>query len=176
MLVAIVNGCGDSDRPKPANTQSNSYSTIKDSFHLLEGSTEVLPKSSRSHLARILNTGSDSQFKPTLFQRAITANGVAWVFLNGNKVCLLQGNRGAATCSPASHARVKGVLLGAFSPPSKRIPRPHDFLLMGLAPDGVARVAITIGTRRQTIPVRNNLFSASGDRPVLVKQFVSGGR
>jgi hypothetical protein len=64
------------------------------------------------------------------------------------------------------------VSLGSFSPRSRENPRPHDFVAMGLAPDGVSKVVVSIGNKKQVLPVRNNLYSASGDLPVIIRRLV----
>ena len=173
MLAGLVAGCGDQREASEQQADATivSHSSIKENFHLLEGDTEVLPPSLQLHLGKILNRGSQRRLKADLVQRARTDEGTAWVFLNGSEICLAQGGRGSVACSPVTRAK-EGVSLGAFSPPSEQIPRPHDFLLLGLAPDGVTKVVVVIGARRRTLAVRNNLFAASGDRPVLTKRFV----
>jgi len=174
LIGGLASGCGDlhGDPGQQGRTRSNSYSAAMETFDLLQGPTEAFPRPLQLHVGHLLNRKGNSPFYPILVQRARTPDGVAWVFLEGSEVCLVQGQSGSVACSPQPRAEAEGVSLGAFTPPSKRIPRPHDFLLMGLAPDGIRKVVVTIGKRRQKIAVRDNLFSASGSQPILIKQLV----
>jgi hypothetical protein len=88
-------------------------------------------------------------------------------------VCLAQGGRGSAACTSPEDAIENGVTLGAFSPPSATNPRLHDFLVIGLVPDSVALVHITIGRADRVVAVHRNMFSIASDtRPIIVHRFV----
>jgi len=99
-----------------------------------------------------------------------TSEGTAWVFLVRRSVCVAQGHLGGIACDPASRAAAEGVTLGVFSAPTKRRRKPHDFRLIGLAPDGVSHISVTVGTHRQTIIVRDNVFVASAEKPIVIRQ------
>jgi hypothetical protein len=174
LLAGLAVGCGASPRgsEQRAGTRNAAYSTTMKAFHILQGTTEVMPRRLQLHLASILDRGSHSQLNAAHVQHARTTSGAAWVFVNGSDLCLASGRRGGVACSQMTRALEEGVSLGVFSPPSKPGQRPHDFLLMGLAPDGVTQVEVSIGKRQQKIAVQSNLFSASGDQPVMLKQFV----
>lgn len=177
ILAAIAIGC-DQNQAEPAhgpNTAGTRRPAVTNAFRLFSTPAEHMPGAMRSHLARLLSRHSPRHFQPTVEQREEVVGGAAWAFVDRGAVCLAQDGIGAVACSKARHARSAGVSLGVFSPPSGG-ERPHDFLLIGLAPDGVRRVAITIGKRHQTIDVQNNLFSASGEDPVLIKRFIRGAR
>jgi hypothetical protein len=88
-------------------------------------------------------------------------------------VCLAQGGRGSAACTSPEDAIENGVTLGAFSPPSTTNPRLHDFLVIGLVPDSVALVQITIGRADRVVAPYRNVFSVASDaRPITVHRFV----
>lgn len=139
------------------------------SFRLLRGPSAHLPPVVRTHLSHILANQLDGPLNPTTVRRAQTAEGVVWVFLAERSLCLAQDGHGAVGCSTLSNAESHGIQLGVFSPPSDRISRPHEFLLIGLAPDGIGRVSATIGDRLRTIRVQNNLFSIASDQPIFVR-------
>lgn len=176
LVAGLAVGCGASSQgsDQRVGTQRTGYSATMKAFHLLQGSTEVMPPPLELHLATILDRGSHRQFTADHVQHVRTASGAAWVFVNGSDLCLAQIGRGGVACSQMTRAREEGVSLGVFSPPSNPSQKPHDFLLIGLAPDGVTRVVVSIGHQHQKIAVRNNLFSASAEQPVLIKQFVRG--
>jgi hypothetical protein len=95
-----------------------------------------------------------------------------WAFVVGDRVCLAKGTHGASACVAMDVAALEGVSLGTFSPPSKRIHRPHHFLVVGLVPDGVERIELTIGKLRKKAEVKNNLYSVSGDKPIFIRRLV----
>jgi hypothetical protein len=176
LLIGVAAGCGQQldpshTQPSQGRVAGDNYVAIKQHFLLLRGPAESLPQPLRLHLTRLLRGRSAHDIRPVLAQRAVAAGEPVWVFIESANVCLAQGGLGSVACSKAGRAKLEGVSLGVFSPPSKRIRRPHNFLLLGLAPDGITRVGITVGKRRRTISVRNNVFAASGDRPILIKQF-----
>jgi len=142
------------------------------SFLILRGPTERLPRLLRFHLARLLSSAHLLHAQPELVQRARTPFGPAWVFVEGDELCLAQGHGGAVACSQVKRAALEGVTLGTFIPPSRKVPKPHHFLLMGLMPDAVKRVAITSGRRRAVLSVQGNLVSASAGWPILIRRLI----
>lgn len=176
VFVAAVGaiGCGDQDQGSPhgAGEQPRVSPATTSSFALLRGPGTTLPKGMWFHLVQILHGGDHTKFRPTYVQRAHTAGGVAWVFVDDRSVCLAEGHRGSVACTNARRARSEGVTLGTFTPPSARVPRPHDFSVIGLVPDRVQQVVVTVGKRRLTLAVRRNLFSVSRNSPILIDEFV----
>lgn len=94
-----------------------------------------------------------------------------WVLSSHDSICIAQPK--AAACAPEDVAIREGVFLGTFLPPTRATPTPHDFLLQGLAPDGVARARVIVGkSRRFTVPIRNNVFSVKRNQPVRVERLL----
>lgn len=86
-------------------------------------------------------------------------------------LCLTQPR--GATCARWGIAKQRGLVLGTFEPPTHGHPRPHDFLLQGIAPNGVRHVMVVIGQSHQiTVKVENNAFSVKRDRPVRLKRLL----
>lgn len=174
LLVALFVGCGQGPRDQPADSPDGEIArSLKSNFSLFQGSTEIPAPSLISHLQSVLHRPGGFRPDPSLAQRAPTAVGVAWVFVDDGAVCLAQGHRGSAACGTVGRVTAEGLSLGVFSPPSKDVPRPHNFLLLGLAPDRVHEVEISIGRRRKRVAVQNNLYSAAGGRPIFVRHFLS---
>lgn len=178
VLAVSAIGCGQQHGPPLQHSVTSHTPTpkhrVRQAFGTMRGPSASLPPSLRSHLTQILRRDRGSQLRASLVHQAHTSRGVAWVFLDGTAVCLAEDTNGSVACSSLAQAESEGVSLGVFSPPSKQVPKPHDFLLMGLAPDGVDRVAITIRYRHQVIDVQNNIYSASADRPIVIRQLVRG--
>jgi hypothetical protein len=78
-------------------------------------------------------------------------------------------------CPKASASR-DGLFLGTVSPPTKRFPVPHDFLLQGLVPDDVGQVLVLEGKKRQlVVGVTRNVFSVKRNHPVHLKRLLHDG-
>lgn len=176
LSTAHISGCGR-EQPSP-DTSETTYAVSApksrlsaNGFQLLRGSPEPLPKSLRLHLAHLLQR-DPSSFHPQRTQRGRAADGAVWVFFEGENLCLAQGGVGAIACSPAAQASQEGLTLGVFTPPSTHIPRPHDFLVIGLAPNGIGQAVLSIGKTRHVVRVHRNLYSASGNRPILIRRLL----
>jgi hypothetical protein len=173
VVVTVVGGYSFkvTRRAEEAGAPRGTSTTIEKSFRLFDSTPEMLPVSVRARLSRILKKPG-TPFTPSPVQRSHTNGGIVWAFVVGDQVCLTQGTHGASVCVAKDVAISEGVSLGTFSPPSQRIPRPHNFLLLGLVPDGVGRVELKIGRRRERAGVKNNLYSVSGDKPIFVRRLV----
>jgi len=178
LLVALTLGAHPSgaslEERRVRASPTVAYQTARDAFGLLRGQAEDLPRHLQSHLAKILSSGT-YRLTPRAVQHRRIAGQSAWVFLDRNMICLSQGHGGGAACSTAGNAAKAGISLGVFSPPNRRYPKPHDFSLLGLAPDGISRVVIAIGGRAHTIPVKTNLYTASAEQPIIVRRYVREG-
>jgi hypothetical protein len=173
LCAVLAIGCGQGQEPtQPTPTGNGGLSTALATFSVLQSPAERLPRPLRLHLGRILGHYLHSQFHPTSVQRVRSANGIMWTFVDGAAVCVAQGGRGSVACSQAGRAESEGVSLGVFTPPSERVPWPHDFLMVGLVPNQIDQVLVTIGRRQRTIAVHSNMFSASGGSPVLIKRLI----
>lgn len=175
ICISLAIGVGyrfeDAQRTSGSSPRQTSLLTIENSFRLFRGNPEALPGSVRTRLSRLLNEGN-APFEPLLVQRSQTNAEIVWAFLLREKVCLAQGTHGAAGCVAMTDATTQGISLGTFSPPSKRIPRPHNFQVLGLVPNGVARIEFKVGKGRKSAEGKNNLYSVSGNKPIFVRRLV----
>ena len=107
----------------------------------------------------------------TRLHRSYTASGYVWVVATERLMCIVH-SRGSA-CAPIPRAIQGGVVLGVFDPPDGHHKEPHNFLMLGLVPDGVTTVSGLVNYhRRILLPVKGNLVSATGDEPIHVKRLV----
>jgi hypothetical protein len=175
ILATLIVGCDqshNSSEPARLGTEARVFDA-KANFDLLNTPQEDLPEALQTHLARLLMRKQPDQFRPTLTQRSRTSHGTVWAFVNNSAICLAQGGFGSVACSNWNPGLNKGVILGTFTPPSGRIKRPHDFLVLGLVPNGVGRVLLTVGGRRHRVAVvSHNVFTATGDAPILVARLI----
>ena len=173
--TGLISGCSlkHQELAYPRTLSSSPRSpALRQNFALFRGPSEELPPGLRSHLAALLRRKATASFHPTLVQRGSTADGVVWAFLDRRAVCIAHAGRGSVACSTVNRVMSMGLTLGMFVAPTKRNPKPHSFLLVGLAPDRVREARMLIGRRKGNVRVHDNLFSSSGHKPVLVKGFV----
>jgi hypothetical protein len=173
LCLAIASGyrLNHTSRAAEAGERQVRYATMGKNFGLFESKPEALPGPVRSRLSRLLKEPNEP-FNPSQVQRSQSNAGIVWTFVVGDQVCLAQGAHGAAACVAMDIAISEGVSVGTFSPPSKRIHKPHGFLVLGLAPDGVGRVELKIGERRRTTVVKGNLYSVSSNQSIFIRRLV----
>jgi hypothetical protein len=144
--------------------------SVKESFRIFHTSAELLPTAVRTHLSHLLKPPGHP-FAPTLVQRSRSAQaGVIWAFVMKDQICLAEGSQGGAVCDDLNVAASEGLSLGTFSPPSERIPRPHDFTLTGLVPDHVLRVKVSIGHHIRVVAVHENVYSVTADQAIFIRR------
>jgi hypothetical protein len=139
---------------------------------MLRTRSEHLPPRLAQHIAGLLKASGGVKSVNT--QLARTREGSIWIFLTGEKMCLVQANFGSISCLKQRLARSQGVVLGTFKPPSKEVPYLHRFLVLGVMPDDVRYVSATIGRHSHEhhirVPVRSNVFAIAAEQPVLVRR------
>lgn len=168
----LLAGCGASQLASQSKDEDEDG--IAAAFRMLRTPPERLPPSLAHHVARLLKT-SDGEVEPVNTQLVRTREGAVWIFLTSQKMCLVQADFGSISCSKKRLARSQGVVLGTFKPPSKDVPRMHEFLVVGALPDDVRYVSATIGRhlrqRHVRVAVRNNVLAIAAEQPVLVRGF-----
>jgi hypothetical protein len=169
LLLVACGADGSSMDPPQAQGVAGAASAIS-AFALLRTPPEPMPRPLARHIAGLLKRSDRA--RPADTQMVQTARGDVWVFLTRRELCLAQSGLGSLSCSPKKAAVKEGVVLGTFKPPSKSVPRLHEFLVLGVVPDGIHRVPVVIGekpvTHSSAIPVRDNVFAVGGEEPILV--------
>lgn len=168
----FISGCAASDQ-SPSEGDS-----ISAAFDVMRGDSERFPEHLAKDIARVLSrSGSARPFNTQLLE---TGAHRAWAFLYAKKLCLVRADQGSVGCASKSLARSRGVVLGTFTPPTKRVRRMHGFLIIALLPDDVRYVSATVGRKSQSrhirVPVRRNVVAISAERPILLRGLVRGDR
>lgn len=167
-VCCLLAGCGASQ----LSSAREGEKSIAAAFKVLRTRSEHLPPPIAQHIARLLKASEKAS--PVDTQLVETRGGSIWVFLTGERMCLVQANFGSISCLKKRLARSRGVVLGTFKPPSKEVPRLHRFLVLGVVPDDVRYVSATIGRhsheRDIRVSVRNNVFAIAAEQPVLVRR------
>ncbi len=164
-----LTGCAAGLAPTP-NERPASRATAREHFALFRGHPEAMPDSLKEHLATILRAQGTLNLDPEFVQRGETQNGAAWVFLRNRRMCLVYPRRGSVACSDILDASRKGLSLGTFDSPSRALPRPHDFILIGITPDPVGGVIVGAGRTQWVVGAKTNLYSASSDQPLYIRR------
>lgn len=142
-------------------------------FQFFRSQQERMPPQLQRHFGMVIHPRDASDFVPQHVQRVSTTRGVIWAFLDGPDMCIGETLEGSIACSDRRVARIKGVSLGLFRPPSTRIPRPHNFRMIAIMPDQVEAVVAIIGKRPPDIKkVSHNIVAISAARPILLKQLI----
>lgn len=166
-VCMLLAGCGALRLSSSREGEEN----IAAAFKVLRTRPEHLSSPLAHHIAQLLKASEKA--KPVSTQLARTRGASVWIFLTGEKMCLVQANFGSISCLKKRLARSEGVVLGTFKPPSKEVPYMHQFLVLGVMPDDVQYVSAIIGRhlheRHVRVPVRNNVFEISAEQPVLVR-------
>jgi hypothetical protein len=176
LLGLLLFGCAGSQTQTVEPPSKAGVGSVAGNFGLLQSPVERLPAGEHARLRSLLSRGPDA-FRPKLIQRVRTSAGSLWVFLHSGELCIAQSDRGAVACSSQSKAIAEGILVGAFTPPTARMPRPHKFVLLGLLPDDMRGVVIKLGAERRAVTVQHNVVLARDpDQPILVLRTLQATR
>jgi hypothetical protein len=142
-------------------------SQVRQAFQIFATDPDHLPD--REELLIQANIGAFRSSSPLSRVHLVpTEHGRLWLFTTSNLVCLAH-QRGAA-CAPILKAKKVGVFLSVFRPPTELEPRLHDFLVLGLVPDGVRKVIASADGHRLAANVEENTFSLAGDQPIQLQR------
>lgn len=90
-----------------------------------------------------------------------------WLVPGHAVLCMFREPDMAASCSTASQAHRQGLVLQTYKVGVHR-GQPKQFKILGVAPDGIGTVSVTVGTRQTEIPVANNVYSTEARTPISV--------
>src|SRR5258705_7349926 len=100
----LLAGCGALHQSSNREGEEN----IAAAFKVLRTRSEHLPPSLAHHIARLLNASEKA--RPVNTQLVRTRGGSVWIFLTGEKMCLVQANFGSISCLKKRLARSQGVV------------------------------------------------------------------
>ena len=91
-------------------------------------------------------------------------------------VCLLQGAQGYVSCTTPSDFARRGASIG-MARSSKEGQPPEHFRVLGIAPDWVGVVQVSIGSDGgQSVPVRGGVYTFRADAPIFIERFCTQDR
>lgn len=151
--------------------RSLSRREITSAYAVLHSSPEPVPARMAAHIEKTLGAPPGS-FQIEEAQYASTRGGSVWVLIGSrNIMCLVQAGRGALICAPASIAVRRGLSIGLFAVPRRPGQRPHNYLLLGIAPDWVRNVQLRVANAAQSVAVRRNTYALRANAPILIERF-----
>jgi hypothetical protein len=101
---------------------------------------------------------------------ARTDAGGVWVFDDRGIVCIVESARRAMACRTVDEFRGHGLPLGAFDPPASPGGRPTDFVVLGIVPEWVENIHLTIGRTKQLLKVDGGAYGVHADVPIIVQR------
>lgn len=94
-----------------------------------------------------------------------------WLLRGHRVVCLVRDRTASAACTTEADAARSGLVLQLGILPRPGAP-PSEFLLLGVAPDGVAAARIEGRTGSRQVTVAGNVFAARAKAPLSVRQLI----
>jgi hypothetical protein len=206
-LVALLGwgGCGmGSSKPSSSSKDSNRIPTvsamwesmakdgtvgggqvlaqqrIRRKFSFARSPAEHLPRAVARHLMRTLGAPPNS-FAVKAAQNIRSLSASLWIVYGRGRVqgvaCLLQGVRGYVGCTSLSDFARRGISIGMAKPSEKAGALPRDFRALGIAPDWVETVQLSVGSEGgQIVPVRGGVYTHHAEAPIFVERFCSRER
>jgi hypothetical protein len=152
-----------------ARGQEMASEVLARAFRFLRGRPESMPRELGSQVAQQLG------IRPRTLNLAaaqfIWAEGQRlWLVGGGGGICLVQASGGAVACDLAARVAHRGLALGVFDAPSKANARPHNFQLLGIAPDWARFVRLSVAGVPRSTPVRHGVYLFRANAPISVKK------
>jgi hypothetical protein len=138
-------------------------------FAVLRGATQPVPGALRAELREVRNQ-SVRALRLNAAKYVQAGDGI-WV-ANGRKdTCIIQAHGGAVSCVPRNVLFQRGVALGVadIGPQTDRNSR--EFAVYGIVPNQIKAIEVSIGNKKQRVPIRDNSYALRASEPILVKRF-----
>jgi hypothetical protein len=148
---------------------------LRRAFRFARSPAESLPRAAERHL-RITLGAPPGGFALADAQQINSPSGSIWV-VHGqgdarDAMCLLQGIQGYAGCTVVSDFARRGLSIGMAKPSEKDGDPPQDFRVLGVVPDWVEVVQVSIGSRAmRDVPVRGAVYTLRADAPIFLERF-----
>jgi len=139
------------------------------------GPSERLPSSLADRLRSAMN-GRSAIPRLDGSQRLETREGTVWL-ANGRDAgqavtCMVMERSGALSCGKMATFLRHGLVLGTAMSSEWDRDVPRDFHLLGVAPDWVKAVEVSVGgTVTRRLPVREHFYASRAAVPIFLKQF-----
>lgn len=153
-----------------ARGQGTASEVLTRAFRFLRGRRESMPRELGSQVAQKLG------IRPRALNLAtaqfIWAKGQGLWLVGGGRggICLVQASGGGVACDLVARVAHRGLALGVFDAPSKANARPHNFQLLGIAPDWARSVRLSVAGSPRSTPVRHDVYLFRANAPISVKK------
>jgi hypothetical protein len=138
-------------------------------LHLTQSPPVRLPAAVRNQIVSALGPRS-AAVRPFRTQHIATPQGDLWLVDGREQSCLIEGGKGGITCASNHLVRRYGLAVGIGDAPTQPGGKPHNFLLLGIAPDSIHRVLLKIGAGTQEVPVRHNVYTHRANVPIVISR------
>jgi hypothetical protein len=168
LAPAVLGALGATGLPGCGPPQSGSQRLLLRHFAVMRTVTELPAPATSNWLAEAIAPFERTPNIQTT-QKVKGRSGSFWILSTEDLLCVAQARGIAAACATQAVAVRKGVFLGTFDPPSKNVPRPHNFIVQGVVPDWVHSIQVVTGGRQTALAdVSRNAFSRSSNEPIHV--------
>jgi hypothetical protein len=89
-----------------------------------------------------------------------------WVVDGGGVTCMFREAIPASACDTQASVLRHGLFVETYELEGFRHPRPTNYWVQGLVPDGVGRVRAKVGSRVIDVHVRRNVYEIRAQRPI----------
>jgi hypothetical protein len=140
---------------------------LRRAIRVARATPDRMPAALQAKVRASLGIPADVPFEDA--HRLATRRGTIWLTDLRRATCIVQARDGALACDTTAHVARRGLVLTVYAVTHDR---PHDFVLFGLAPDGVRRARLHDGDRVRAVAVRGNVYAAGSSRPLALDRLL----
>lgn len=154
---------------RPAMAKSLQFDVHE--FNVMRSPARQLPTGLRAQVAAALGSAAG---EPQLHsaRRIHTQVGDVWLVPGTHRTCLAKGDEDGITCATNDIVGRAGLALATGTAPIRADGIPHNFLIVGLAPDSFHRARLKIGSSIKWVPVRNGVYTLRAARPIVIDRLM----
>lgn len=172
LCVGVIAGGLAYRQARGGGNEAETQGSVAKAFKVLGSAPQPLPRRLQRQVKASLGYKRSRGLEFQRVHRVDAGDGVViWLLRAPRKVCIVEGKRGALSCSPPGAAVKEGVVLGVARAAYGR--KPRSFRVLGLAPDLVRAVVLRVlGGGQRTVVVRDNVYTDQARSPIGLLRFV----
>ncbi|MET0604538.1 MAG: hypothetical protein ABW167_21310 [Baekduia sp.] len=134
---------------------------LRQAIGAARGTPGRVPQALQKKVLASLGAPADVAFEDA--HRIETSHGAVWLTHLRRATCMIRAHDGSLACDATPRVTRKGLLLGVYAVSRGR---PHDFILLGIAPDWARRARLRIDKRTREVAVHDNTYAMAAARPI----------
>jgi Flp pilus assembly protein CpaB len=137
------------------------------------GPAESMPEAMRQKIRDNLNGVAPLHLRFQQAQHVRTPIGVGlWIVEGAGVACIFREGLPASSCRTSFDARREGIWLETYSTSKAHPGVPTGFLALGVVPEGVRAVSVTINGSRALLPVEGGVWAKRARVPIKIQRLV----